>query len=44
MDAAGSAYLTGFTLSSNFPARDGYFQTRYAGVGDGFVAKLTPGN
>ena len=49
-DAAGNAYITGMTLSSDFPVTKGAFQTSYAGgagntceqVGDAFVAKLGP--
>jgi hypothetical protein len=39
MDAAGSAYVTGFTNSSDFPTRNPY-QGTFAGVFDAFVAKL----
>ena len=41
VDGAGSAYVTGYTLSSNFPTTAGAAQTTHAGVGyDSFVTKL----
>ncbi|HJQ24075.1 MAG TPA: SBBP repeat-containing protein [Blastocatellia bacterium] len=46
IDAAGSAYLTGFTQSTNFPTTAGALQTTYGGTpnyssfGDAFVTKL----
>ncbi len=40
IDAAGNAYVTGETPSTNFPTTDGAFQTTYAGVVDVFVTKL----
>lgn len=40
VDLAGSAYVTGATSSSNFPATTGAFQTGAGGGRDGFVAKL----
>ena len=40
MDAAGSAYVTGFTFSTNFPTTAGAFQTTHAGESDAFVAKI----
>jgi hypothetical protein len=48
VDAAGNAYVTGQTTSTNFPTTLGAFQTTYAGgsdvfsAGDAFVAKLDP--
>ncbi len=50
MDTAGSAYVTGYTSSTNFPTTTGAFQpaigTTAAGVttgmGDAFVTKLNP--
>jgi hypothetical protein len=39
-DASGAAYVTGFSLSSNFPTTPGAFQTTYGGSGDVFVTKL----
>jgi len=41
IDKAGSAYVTGNTDSANFPVQSTY-QKAYGGVGDAFVAKLTP--
>jgi hypothetical protein len=42
VDAAGNAYVTGFTNSANFPVTSGAFQPAYSGSSDGFVAKLNP--
>jgi hypothetical protein len=39
VDAAGSAYVTGLTYSTNFPVFNP-FQTQNAGGGDAFVAKV----
>ena len=36
-----SAYVTGYTVSSDFPATLGAFQAAFAGAGDAFVAKIT---
>jgi YD repeat-containing protein len=41
VDAAGSAYVTGTTNSSNFPTRNAY-QSSLRGSSDAFVAKLSP--
>ena len=40
LDTSGSAYVTGFTLSTNFPTTPGSFQTTLGGSGDAFGAKL----
>src|SRR5207247_6974531 len=42
VDAAGNAYVTGFTGSTNFPTTLGVYQTAYAGSFDTFVTKLNP--
>jgi hypothetical protein len=43
VDAAGNAYVTGYTASTNFPVTVGVFQSAYAGGDyDAFVAKLDP--
>src|SRR5213078_94557 len=42
VDAAGNAYVTGLTGSSNFPTTPGAYQTTFAGVEDAFVTKLDP--
>ncbi len=42
VDAAGSAYVTGYTNSSNFPALSPYQTTYQGGPYDVFVTKLTP--
>ncbi len=41
-DAAGNAYVTGYTCSSNFPTTPGAFQTATQGGCDAFVTKLNP--
>jgi beta-propeller repeat-containing protein len=47
VDAAGSAYVSGYTRSRDFPATAGAFQPNYAmnaiNAGDAFVAKLNSG-
>jgi hypothetical protein len=40
VDAAGNAYVTGFTSSPDFPTTPGAFQTSNRGYGDAFVAKF----
>ncbi len=42
LDESGSAYVTGFTGSGDFPATPGAFDTSSSG-NDAFVAKLNPG-
>ncbi|MFB3132946.1 MAG: SBBP repeat-containing protein, partial [Rhodothermales bacterium] len=43
VDASGNAYVTGLTLSSNFPTTDGAFATSHnGGFIDAFVAKIDP--
>jgi hypothetical protein len=43
LDAAGNAYVTGFTESTNFPTTPGAFQTIYRSLAaTGFVAKFAP--
>jgi hypothetical protein len=43
VDAAGNAYVFGYTASTNFPTTAGVFQTAYGGGEcDAFVAKLNP--
>lgn len=42
VDSSGSAYVTGFTSSTDFPVTPGAFQTVYAGgLTDAFIAKLS---
>jgi hypothetical protein len=40
VDTAGSAYVTGYTQSANFPVTPGAPQTSFAGLRDAFVTKL----
>ena len=42
VDGSGNAYLTGQTLSNNFPTTSGAYQTSIAGPQDAFVTKLNP--
>lgn len=42
VDAAGNAYVSGWTLSTNFPTKNA-FQPAIGGVTNAFVAKLGPG-
>ena len=40
VDTSGNAYVTGFTLSANFPTTTGAYQTIFRGSESAFVAKL----
>ena len=42
VDAAGSAYVTGYTRSSDFPTSLDAFQTKASSEGDAFITKLKP--
>jgi hypothetical protein len=42
VDTSGAAYVTGYTMSSNFPTTPGAFDTTFNGYSDAFVAKLNP--
>jgi hypothetical protein len=42
LDGSGNAYVTGYTLSTNFPTTSGAFQTNFVGQMDSFVAKFNP--
>ena len=42
VDGAGNAYVTGATLSPDFPTTPGAFDTSHNGSNDAFVAKLDP--
>jgi hypothetical protein len=42
VDSNGEAYVTGRTLSDNFPTTAGVFQTSRSGNNDAFVTKLNP--
>ena len=41
VDAAGNAYVSGNTLSTDFPTTPGAFKPTFAGGGDGFIAKIS---
>ena len=40
LDAAGNAYVAGYSFSANFPTTPRAFQTTFGGVVDAFVTKL----
>ncbi|MBE7556123.1 MAG: SBBP repeat-containing protein [Anaerolineales bacterium] len=42
IDGAGNAYVTGYTVSTDFPTTPGGFDHDLSGNHDGFVAKLNP--
>jgi len=42
VDVLGCAYVTGYTMSADFPTTPGAFQTAYGGGEDAFVTKLNP--
>jgi hypothetical protein len=43
VDSAGNAYVTGFTVSTNFPTTTGALETNFqGGFADAFVTKLNP--
>jgi photosystem II stability/assembly factor-like uncharacterized protein len=42
VDAAGSAYITGYTYSTSFPTTPGAFQPTLQGNANAFVTKLSP--
>lgn len=42
VDSSGSAYVTGFTQSPDFPTTPGAYQQSFKGVEDAFVTKLNP--
>ncbi|MCM3541335.1 SBBP repeat-containing protein, partial [Priestia endophytica] len=42
VDAGGNAYITGLTISTNFPTTPGAFDTTFNGGRDVFVTKLNP--
>ncbi|HXQ34524.1 MAG TPA: SBBP repeat-containing protein, partial [Anaerolineales bacterium] len=44
VDKRGTAFVTGSTSSSSFPATAGGVQPTYGGAGDAFIAKLKPSN
>jgi hypothetical protein len=42
VDAAGNAYIAGFTYSANFPITAGALRSTFSGQSKGFVLKLNP--
>jgi len=42
VDASGNCYVTGVTLSTNFPTTPGTFQRALRGTSDAFVMKINP--
>jgi uncharacterized protein (TIGR03437 family) len=42
LDSTGHAYITGATVSPDFPATKGVLQPTYGGSMDGFLSELTP--
>ncbi|HUO06426.1 MAG TPA: SBBP repeat-containing protein [Candidatus Binataceae bacterium] len=42
IDSAGSAYVTGFTTSTDFPTTKGAFQSTLEAYGNAFVTKVSP--
>jgi hypothetical protein len=42
LDGSGNVFVTGVTLSTNFPVTAGAFQTTFVGLRDAFVAKFNP--
>ena len=42
VDAAGNAYVTGFTYSANFPITSGALRASFVGTSKAFVLKLNP--
>lgn len=42
LDNSGNAYVAGWTDSYDFPTTTGVFDTTYGGIGDAFVAVLSP--
>jgi predicted outer membrane repeat protein len=40
VDASGNAYITGYTISPNFPTTPGAYDTTYNSIGDVFLLKL----
>lgn len=42
VDASGSAFVTGYTYSSDFPTTQGVFDVSFNGISDVFVARISP--
>jgi uncharacterized protein (TIGR03437 family) len=42
LDSSGAAYVTGITMSEDFPVTPGAFRTTLKGTSDAFVAKIAP--
>jgi uncharacterized repeat protein (TIGR01451 family) len=43
LDAAGNAWVTGYTYSADFPTTAGAIDSSYNGSGDAFVTRINPG-
>ncbi len=42
LDSSGNAYVTGYTMSTNFPTTPGAYQTVFGGGQNAFLAELNP--